>query len=72
MIVLIWQFQDNTAVPKFGDWDESNPSSADQYTGIFEKVREEKQIEEGTVAATMTERSYPSRQEQHGKDHAKV
>jgi hypothetical protein len=28
-------------VPKFGDWD-SNPASADGYTHIFNKVREEK------------------------------
>ncbi|ONK58265.1 uncharacterized protein A4U43_C09F10360 [Asparagus officinalis] len=33
-----------SAVPKFGDWDESNPSSADGYTQIFSKVREEKQV----------------------------
>ncbi|KAK8565178.1 hypothetical protein V6N13_020304 [Hibiscus sabdariffa] len=30
------------AVPKFGDWDESNPASADGYTHIFNKVREER------------------------------
>ena len=28
-------------MPKFGDWD-SNPASADGYTHIFNKVREEK------------------------------
>jgi RPM1-interacting protein 4 len=28
------------AVPRFGDWDENNPSSADNYTHIFNKVRE--------------------------------
>lgn len=31
-----------SAVPKFGDWD-ANPASADGYTHIFNKVREEKQ-----------------------------
>ncbi|WOK96613.1 RPM1-interacting protein 4-like isoform X1 [Canna indica] len=31
-----------SSVPKFGEWDENNPSSADGFTGIFEKVREEK------------------------------
>ncbi|XWS31260.1 hypothetical protein CRYUN_Cryun23aG0062100 [Craigia yunnanensis] len=31
-----------TAVPKFGDWDENNPASADGYTHIFNKVREER------------------------------
>jgi RPM1-interacting protein 4 len=33
-----------SAVPKFGDWD-SNPASADGYTLIFNKVREEKQTQ---------------------------
>ncbi|KAE8681725.1 transaldolase-like [Hibiscus syriacus] len=32
----------SAAVPKFGDWDESNPASADGYTHIFNKVREER------------------------------
>lgn len=31
-----------SSVPKFGEWDESNPASADSFTGIFEQVREEK------------------------------
>ncbi|KAE8685070.1 putative RNA binding protein [Hibiscus syriacus] len=30
------------AVPKFGDWDENNPASADGYTHIFNMVREER------------------------------
>lgn len=29
-------------MPKFGEWDESNPSSGDGFTHIFNKVREEK------------------------------
>nr|CAD1839103.1 unnamed protein product [Ananas comosus var. bracteatus] len=32
-----------STVPKFGEWDEKDPSSADNFTGIFNKVREEKQ-----------------------------
>ncbi|CAL9098380.1 unnamed protein product [Musa textilis] len=32
-----------SSVPRFGEWDESDPSSADNFTGIFNKVREEKQ-----------------------------
>ncbi|XP_020589560.1 RPM1-interacting protein 4-like [Phalaenopsis equestris] len=35
--------EEGAAVPKFGEWDEDNPSSADGFTGIFNKVREEKQ-----------------------------
>lgn len=30
------------AVPKFGEWDEKNPQSADNYTGIFQRVRDER------------------------------
>ncbi|XP_059296463.1 RPM1-interacting protein 4 [Lycium ferocissimum] len=30
------------AVPRFGEWDENDPQSADNYTHIFNKVREEK------------------------------
>ncbi|XP_057512042.1 RPM1-interacting protein 4-like [Actinidia eriantha] len=30
------------AVPRFGEWDEKNPAAADQYTGIFNRVREER------------------------------
>lgn len=33
-----------STVPKFGAWDESDPSSADGFSLIFNKVREEKQI----------------------------
>ncbi|CAL1354498.1 unnamed protein product [Linum trigynum] len=32
----------SSAVPKFGDWDEMDPSSADGYTHIFNRVREER------------------------------
>ncbi|KAI7727545.1 hypothetical protein M8C21_003849, partial [Ambrosia artemisiifolia] len=33
---------DGTAVPVFGDWDDNDPASAEGYSTIFEKVREEK------------------------------
>ncbi|GFP85687.1 rpm1-interacting protein 4 [Phtheirospermum japonicum] len=32
-------------VPKFGDWDESDPRSGEEYTIIFDKLREERRIE---------------------------
>ena len=34
-------------VPRFGDWDESDPTSSENYTSIFTRVREERQTEEG-------------------------
>ncbi|KAG6597281.1 RPM1-interacting protein 4, partial [Cucurbita argyrosperma subsp. sororia] len=33
-------------VPRFGDWDESDPTSSENYTSIFTRVREERQTEE--------------------------
>ncbi|KAG4921690.1 hypothetical protein AAZX31_18G151400 [Glycine max] len=49
------------AVPKFGEWDESNPASADGYTHIFNKVREEKQVGAGHVPVTPNGRQYAAR-----------
>lgn len=40
--MMIWQPDDGTAVPVFGDWDDSDPASAEGYSHIFNKVREEK------------------------------
>ncbi|XP_058103273.1 RPM1-interacting protein 4-like [Magnolia sinica] len=56
------------AVPKFGDWDETNPSSADGYTHIFNKVREEKQIGAAKVPVMPTESSYNNN---HRQDNAR-
>ncbi|CAI0425785.1 unnamed protein product [Linum tenue] len=33
---------DGGSLPRFGDWDESDPSSADGYSAIFDIVRKEK------------------------------
>ncbi|CAN1334348.1 RPM1-interacting protein 4 [Linum perenne] len=38
-------------VPKFGEWDEMDPSSADGYTHIFNKVRQEKNASGATTLA---------------------
>ncbi|KAI5599815.1 hypothetical protein POPTR_002G245400v4 [Populus trichocarpa] len=59
------------AVPKFGDWDENNPSSADGYTHIFNKVREEKQIGEGKMPGMPTESSNAYVRKQTPSDSAK-
>ncbi|KAK7304518.1 hypothetical protein VNO77_42399 [Canavalia gladiata] len=44
------------AVPKFGDWDVNNPASADGYTHIFNKVREDRQGGPGHVPGTPNDR----------------
>ncbi|XP_027334769.1 RPM1-interacting protein 4-like [Abrus precatorius] len=49
------------AVPKFGEWDVNNPASADGYTHIFNKVREERQGGPGHVPGTPNERPHAIR-----------
>ncbi|KAA3468831.1 RPM1-interacting protein 4-like [Gossypium australe] len=41
-VISLLHPDEGAAVPKFGDWDENNPASADGYTHIFNKVREER------------------------------
>lgn len=43
MIILAYQHDKGVTVPKFGEWDENNPASAEGYTHIFNTVREERQ-----------------------------
>ncbi|KAM3289256.1 RPM1-interacting protein 4 isoform X1 [Capsicum chacoense] len=63
---------DSPAVPKFGDWDENDPASAEGYTQIFNKVREEKQTGAAKVPATSTDTSYSSSQKRYGNDSGKT
>ena len=72
MFVLMWQPDNGHAVPKFGDWDESDPTSAEGYSQIFNKVREEKQSEAGKVPTMATETSYSNGQKQYRNDNPKV
>ncbi|XP_058206722.1 RPM1-interacting protein 4 [Rhododendron vialii] len=59
------------AVPKFGDWDENNPQSADGYTHIFNKVREEKLMEAGKSPTVGSERAYTAARKQKSDDDMK-
>ncbi|XP_051127900.1 RPM1-interacting protein 4-like [Andrographis paniculata] len=60
------------AVPKFGDWDETDPSTGEGYTQIFNKVREEKHSDTGRApAATTTETSNSNGHKQYGNDNPK-
>ncbi|KAG9447910.1 hypothetical protein H6P81_014038 [Aristolochia fimbriata] len=58
------------AVPKFGDWDEKDPASADGFTHIFNKVREEKQTGAAKVPAVPTDSSYPHSGKHENVDNA--
>ncbi|KAF2284528.1 hypothetical protein GH714_026145 [Hevea brasiliensis] len=60
------------AVPKFGEWDENNPASADGYTHIFNKVREERQIEAGKVPGMPTESSMSNTRKETPSNSSKI
>uniref|UniRef100_A0A0A9F9X9 RIN4 pathogenic type III effector avirulence factor Avr cleavage site domain-containing protein n=1 Tax=Arundo donax TaxID=35708 RepID=A0A0A9F9X9_ARUDO len=47
-----------SAVPKFGEWDEKDPSTGEGFTDIFNKVREEKQSGSGNAPFTTSDTGY--------------
>lgn len=55
---MLRQPDKSAAVPKFGEWDENNPASADGFTHIFNKMREEKQSGSTNAIATPDEKPY--------------
>ncbi|KAF3456616.1 hypothetical protein FNV43_RR01270 [Rhamnella rubrinervis] len=62
----------SSAVPKFGDWDESNPASGEGYTRIFNKVLEERQNEAGRGPVLTNETSQFNGQIQYGNENTKI
>lgn len=56
------------AVPRFGEWDEANPSSGDNYTHAFNQVRHEKISGSPMVSNMGAEQGYATRQKQNGHD----
>lgn len=61
----------NPAIPKFGEWDETNPASAEEYSHIFSRVREEKNIDTEKVPVMPTETTYSNIQQRYGNDDLK-
>lgn len=43
-------------MPKFGEWDVNNPASAEGYTVIFKRARDEKKKPVGASSKTVTPR----------------
>ncbi|KAL2470678.1 RPM1-interacting protein 4 [Abeliophyllum distichum] len=56
------------AVPKFGEWDENDPQSAENFTHIFNQVRDERNNGAGNVSGTPKHSSHGA-QNQHSKNH---
>ncbi|KAH9776604.1 protein NOI4 [Citrus sinensis] len=44
-------------LPKFGEWDVNNPASAEGFTVIFNKARDEKKTNRSSVGKSNTPRS---------------
>ncbi|KAJ8539732.1 hypothetical protein K7X08_013984 [Anisodus acutangulus] len=62
---------DSPVVPKFGDWDENDPASAEGYSQIFNQVQREKKTGAAKVPATSTDTSYSNSQKRYGNDSGK-
>lgn len=71
-LLLMLQPDHSAAVPKFGEWDESDPTSADGFTHVFNKVREEKMNGTGNVSAAVFRKPYYKDQKQHENKTSKV
>ncbi|KAK6932797.1 RIN4, pathogenic type III effector avirulence factor Avr cleavage site [Dillenia turbinata] len=55
------------SIPKFGAWDETDPKSAEGYTFIFDKVKEEKHIASATFPSVAAQSViYSDGQKRHG------
>ncbi|CAA2959697.1 RPM1-interacting 4-like isoform X2 [Olea europaea subsp. europaea] len=52
------------SVPRFGEWNDSDPKSAENFTGIFNKVREEKHPGPGIVSTTPKQPSFVAQNHQ--------
>ncbi|OAY76696.1 RPM1-interacting protein 4 [Ananas comosus] len=57
-----------SSVPKFGDWDEKDPSSADGYTLVFNKVREEKQSGSGNAPIIANDAAHRNGSQRDGNE----
>ncbi|XP_019184116.1 PREDICTED: RPM1-interacting protein 4-like isoform X2 [Ipomoea nil] len=58
-------------VPKFGDWDDNDPASAEQFTQVFDRVRDDKLSGAGKVPALPGDASYSNSERQYRKENAK-
>ncbi|KAL3517819.1 hypothetical protein ACH5RR_020408 [Cinchona calisaya] len=61
----------SVAVPRFGEWDDKNPQSADNYTDIFNKVRKERHTEPPNIRDDKFESSYHKTQKQNASGNRK-
>lgn len=60
------------AVPRFGEWDETNPASGDNYTHAFNQLHHEKITGSPMVSNMSTEQPSATRQKKNGHNKFKV
>ena len=57
--MMIFLFQQGRPLPKFGEWDVSNPASAEGFTVIFNKARDEKKTKNSPAKVVSPRRTEP-------------
>lgn len=63
---------DSPAVPKFGDWDDNDPKSAEDFSQIFQLVRDDRHSGAGKVPHLSSDGSHPNGLKQRGKENPKI
>ncbi|KAJ6761391.1 RPM1-INTERACTING PROTEIN 4 (RIN4) FAMILY PROTEIN [Salix koriyanagi] len=58
--MMIFLFQQGRPLPKFGEWDVSNPASAEGFTVIFNKARDEKKTKNSPAKVVSPRRTEPA------------
>ncbi|XP_015077042.1 RPM1-interacting protein 4-like [Solanum pennellii] len=56
-----------TVVPKFGGWDDNDPQDAENYTEVFNKVREQRHVDTGNMPAAGVRTSYSTQRQQRNE-----
>jgi hypothetical protein len=56
---MIFLFQQGRPLPKFGEWDVNNPASAEGFTVIFNKARDEKKTKNSPAKVVSPRRTEP-------------
>ncbi|KAM7488927.1 hypothetical protein LguiB_026411 [Lonicera macranthoides] len=66
------QTDEGPTVPKFGDWDENDPTSGEGFTQVFELVRDEKNSARKAPLTSNASSSGPNAQNRRGIESSKL
>lgn len=72
-LALHWPIQpEEVAVPPFGEWDDANAASGEKYTGIFNRVRDDRLSPTSSARQPSTTRSEENKVQQVCKSFSTV